>query len=170
MDPKKRQKIEKRKSYDVIIICLTCLFSTIRSEFGQTLWFWSACLMYSIHENHHFMYDSCTIHRVVSIDLRRGCLFLFFTFMSRSSFAHFHFSFFHLVFLSLYSYIYLYLTAPINHQDAHICFIFHIKPLNIANKAQMQMHKRTRNILSICKTRYERKSGPAYLQIGRAHV
>lgn len=48
--------------------------------------------MYSIHENRHFMYDSYTIHPVGSIDLRRGCLFLFFTFMSRSSFAHFHFS------------------------------------------------------------------------------
>ena len=131
--------------------------------------------MYSIHENRHFMYDSYTIHPVGSIDLRRGCLFLFFTFMSRSSFAHFHFSLLiHFpYFLSIDLFIHMSRRLLTTSADAHIyvrstSFAFlHIKSLNIANKTQqqpqMQMQKGTRNVLFICKNRYERKSGPAYL-------
>ena len=127
--------------------------------------------MYSIHENRHFMYDSCTIHRVVSIVLRRGFLFSFFYFQYRSSFTHFHFLF-HFFNLYLYIHISIYisrhlLTTKMHiHTHIHMFYIFyfpHQNPSTLPTNRKCKSKKRTRNIFFIYKTRYERKSGPAYL-------
>lgn len=86
--------------------------------------------MYSIHENRHFMYDSCTIHRVVSIVLRRGCLFYFLLSCIDHRLLTFIFIF-HFFNLYLYIHIPIYisrhlLTTKMHiHTHIHMFYIFY---------------------------------------------
>ena len=134
--------------------------------------------MYSIHENRHFMYDSCTIHRVVSIVLRRGCLFYFLLSCIDHRLLTFIFIF-HFFNLYLYIHISIYisrhllttktLTQTHTHTHTHTHkYVLYIlfptsNPSTLPTNYKCKSKKRTCNIFFICKTRYERKPGPAYL-------
>lgn len=81
-------------------------------------------------------------------------------------------SFFHFFNLYLYIHIPIYisrhlLTTKMHiHTHIHMFYIFyfpHQNPSTLPTNRRCKSKKRTRNIFFIYKTRYERKSGPAYL-------
>ena len=176
MVPQKGRKLwEKKKLLQgYFIICLTCSFSlpSIRSEFGQTLWF------YVQHPRESSLYVRLIYDSLCWINRPWKRLFIFIFLLSCLD-HHlltfiFHCSFIFLIFyLSIYLFICRGVYWPpvqmhINVRGISFAFLYS-KPLNIANKTQMQMQRRTRNILFICKTRYKRKSGPAY-QLVICHI
>ena len=156
----------------VPIIGLTCFLTVIHS-----FRVWSnpvvlVCLSDVQHPREsslyvRLMYDSsCCINR----PSKRLFIFIFY-FQYRSSFTHFHFLF-HFFNLYLYIHISIYisrhlLTTKMHiHTHIHMFYIFyfpHQNPSTLPTNRKCKSKKRTRNIFFIYKTRYERKSGPAYL-------